>query len=197
MDDDAVLSDVQYLRRFVGGDQSAFGLLYDRHDCPCLAFIRRLLVPPDETAAEDLHQEVWVAVARGAATFDPAKARFVTWLFTIARNRVIDHLRHKSSLFRLVAEDGDDEWLEAQPAHADWQPDERLHRQRLGAAIATQLRHLPHAQRETFVLFALEDMTLEEVAVITQVGVETAKSRLRYARAALREKLGDWRLQHG
>jgi len=195
--DDTSLKDEQCLRRFAGGDQVAFGELYDRHDRPCLAFIRRLLVPPDEAAAEDIHQEVWVAVARSADRFDPARARFVTWLFTIARNRVTDHLRHKGGLLRLVQEGHDDEWLDDQPAEAAWQPDEQLHRQRLGEAIAQQLRHLPHAQRETFVLFAIEDLSLEEVALITEVGIETAKSRLRYARAALREKLGNWRLAHG
>ena len=197
MDDDATAADVQCLGRYLRGEQAGFAQIYDRHDRACYEFIRRLIVPPDDAAAEDIHQEVWLAVARQAHSFDATKARFVTWLYTIARNRAMDHLRQRSSQGRWMTPDADEGLLAAVPADPGWQPEEQLHQQRMGVALAAQLQALPLAQRETFVLFALDDLSLDEVATITQVGIETAKTRLRYARSALRAKLSGWKVHHG
>ncbi len=68
----------ELVRAFVAGDGSAFERLYDRHERRCFQFMRRMLAHGDEAEAEDLHQEVWLAVARTAASFDPGRARFVT-----------------------------------------------------------------------------------------------------------------------
>ena len=99
--------DASLLRRHANGQPAAFGQLYDRHDRRCLDFIRRLLASADDASAEDLHQEVWIAVARQGASFDPNKARFVTWLFTIARHKVVEHLRQRAGPVRLAADLGE------------------------------------------------------------------------------------------
>jgi RNA polymerase sigma factor (sigma-70 family) len=190
------------LLAFLAGDAASFAQIYDRHERHCFDFVRRLLAPADEATAEDVHQEVWLAVARAAASFEPSKARFVTWLFTIARNKVIDHFRRSAGEAALtisltVHDDDDDEPLVNGMAdsHAIT-PEDVAHNRQLAAALLREVQALPFVQRETFVLFAQQDLSLEEVAHITQVGIETAKSRLRYARAALRANLAGWRLQH-
>jgi RNA polymerase sigma factor (sigma-70 family) len=192
-DDDPVL-----LRRFLDGDAAAFERLYDSHDRRCFDFIRRMLASADEATVEDLHQEVWFAVARQAASFDETKARFVTWLFTVARNKVMDYFRRSQGVVRLPGDIG--EQAEAaldDPADAPTiDPEHVAHNRQLAEALLREVQALPFAQRETFVLFAHHELSLDEVAQITHVGLETAKSRLRYARQTLRARLAPWRAEH-
>ncbi|HEX2559866.1 RNA polymerase sigma factor, partial [Phenylobacterium sp.] len=77
--------DADLLRAHSVGDPHAFARLYDRYDAASFRFVRRLLGTAHREAAEDLHQETWMAVSNNAAAFDPAKASFAAWLFTIAR----------------------------------------------------------------------------------------------------------------
>ena len=190
--------DPELLRRYLAGDKAAFERLYDDHDRRCFDFIRRMLATADEATVEDLHQEVWIAVARQAASFDERKARFVTWLFTVARNKVMDHFRGSQGVVRLAGDLGEHaetsldnlaDALEVDPEHV-------VHTRQLAAALLHEVQALPFAQRETFVLFAHQQLSLEEVAQITHVGLETAKSRLRYARRTLRARLAPWRAEH-
>ena len=184
------------LRRHRAGDPAAFECLYDRHERHCFDFIRRMVSAADDATAEDLHQEVWLTVAQQAASFDDGKARFVTWLFTIARNKVMDHFRNKSTgLVRLAGDLGEHAQAAldevADPAPID--PERIAHNRQLAAALLCEVQALPLTQRETFVLFAQAELSLEEVAVVTHVGIETAKSRLRYARQTLKARLVCWR----
>lgn len=189
----------ELVRAFVAGDGAAFERLYDAHERRCFQFVRRMLAQGDEAEAEDLHQEVWLAVARSAASFEPGKARFVTWLFTIARNKVMDHFRRRRGVVHLAGPaEVDDE--DALPADAEWHrqsPEWIAQNAQLAAAIVREVEALPLAQRETFVLFAHHELSLDEVAQITGVGTETAKSRLRYARKTLSSRLHDWTSDHG
>jgi len=191
--------DPELLRRYLAGDKEAFERLYANHDRRCFDFIRRMLATADEATVEDLHQEVWIAVARQAASFDERKARFVTWLFTVARNKVMDHFRGSHGVVRLAGDLGE----QAEASLADLadapaiDPECIVHNRQLAAALLHEVQALPFAQRETFVLFAHRQLSLEEVAQITHVGLETAKSRLRYARQTLRTRLAPWRAEHG
>jgi RNA polymerase sigma factor (sigma-70 family) len=193
------VDDAELLQRYAAGDAASFATLYDRHDRPCFDFIRRLLGRPDTALAEDLHQDTWLAVARSARQFDPGKARFVTWLFTIARHRVMDHFRRSSDVVPLTAsldDDADGEapalarQVSADPTH---QPEQRAEHAAMARDILREVQSLPLAQREAFVLFSFDALSLEDIAEVTGVGVETAKSRLRYARDTLRRRLADWR----
>jgi RNA polymerase sigma-70 factor (ECF subfamily) len=190
-------TDTDLVRAFVAGDRSAFESLYDRHDGPCFDFIRRLLGRHDVALAEDLHQDTWMAVARAAASFDAGRARFVTWLFTIARNRVMDHFRRDAPVVHLAqpVDDDDDapDAVEQVRADPSSQPERRIERGAMAQAILREVQALPLAQRETFVLFSYDELSLQEIADVTGVGLETAKSRLRYARDTLRQRLAEWR----
>jgi RNA polymerase sigma-70 factor (ECF subfamily) len=187
--------ETELLRRYRAGDAAAFERLYDAHERPCFDFIRRQLAGADEATAEDLHQEVWLAVARHGERFDAGKSRFVTWLFTIARNKVMDHFRRSAGVIHLVDDIGDDALAEM-PDEVDFQPDQVADQRQLAAAVIREVQALPFLQREAFVLFAHHDLSLAEVAQITQVGIETTKSRLRYARTALRQALSPWKARH-
>ena len=90
---DSEPADEDLIARYLRGDVGAFDRLYRRHDRKTFAFVRQMLHPTDRATVEDLHQEGWLAVASKAASFAPAKAKFSTWLYTVLRNRVLDHLR--------------------------------------------------------------------------------------------------------
>ena len=187
-----VADDAYLLRAHGAGDPHAFARLYDRYDRPCFRFIRRTLAAAHADAADDLHQETWLAVSRNAASFDPGKASFQGWLFAIARNKVRDHLRRQKVVVLALPED--DEAMTV-PDPGPTPLDEAVSRE-TAQRIVEAVEALPLAQRETFVMFAHAGLSLEDVAQATGVPVETAKSRLRYARAALRLALADERPAH-
>ena len=186
-----------WLAQYLAGDAAAFERLYDLHERHCFDFIRRTLAATgDDATAEDLHQDVWLAVARQAASFDQRKARFVTWLFTIARNKVHDHFRISARVSRLVGDGGEllaEAVLREVPDPAPIDPEQIAHNRQLAAALLREIQALPLSQRETFLLFAQAGLGLDEVATVTRVGIETAKSRLRYARQTLKARLMHWR----
>jgi RNA polymerase sigma-70 factor (ECF subfamily) len=138
-------------------------------------------------------------VARHGASFDEGKASFVTWLFTIARNKVMDHFRQKQGVVRLAADlgEGAEALLDAVPAEPGITPESVAHNRQLAQALLNEVQALPFVQREAFLLFAQHELSLAAVAQITQVGLETAKSRLRYARQTLRQRLAGWSSDHG
>jgi RNA polymerase sigma factor (sigma-70 family) len=184
--------DADLLRAHRAGDPHAFGRLYDRYDRSCFQFIRRLLGAAHAAAAEDVHQETWISVSRSVADFDPARARFPAWLFTIARHKVWDHFRRqKVAVLAPAREDAAMKVADPGPT-----PLEQLQSRELAERLVAAVEALPLEQRGAFVMFADAGLSLEEIAEATGVGVETAKSRLRYARASLRQALADERSAH-
>ncbi len=179
-------SDEELIASYLRGDMAAFDRLYRRHDRKTFAFIRQMLHPTDRATVEDLHQEGWLAVAAKAASFTPGKARFSTWLYTVLRNRVLDHLRARPP-------QGDDEADPDLLASAAAGPDQVLAQKRLVQAVEGSLLRLSVEQREAFLLFTVVELSLAEIADVTQAHPETAKTRLRYAREALRHRLSEWR----
>jgi RNA polymerase sigma-70 factor (ECF subfamily) len=180
------------LRAHGAGDPHAFARLYDRYDRAAFLFIRRLLGAAHADAAEDLHQETWIAVAKNAAAFDPAKASFAAWLFTIARRKVWDHFR-RQKVAVLAAPQDDAAMMVPDPGQT---PLEQVQSRELAQEIVAAVEALPLEQRGAFVMFAHAGLSLEEIAQASGVAVETAKSRLRYARAKLRQALGGERSAH-
>lgn len=187
--DEALLAD------YAAGDAGAFARLYDRHERPLYRFLRRSL--GNDAAAQDLHQEIWLAVIRHASAFEP-RARFSSWLYGIARNRLIDHWRAQRDTVALERDAANDEadgaapadWLAAAP---DCEPQVRALSRAQAAAFVAAVEQLPAPQREAFLLHAEAGLTVEEVAQLTGVGRETAKSRLRYAMTRLRAAMQEWR----
>ena len=191
MEDDAV-EDADLLRAHGAGDPHAFARLYDRYDRACFHLIRRLLGGAHADAAEDLHQETWIAVSRNAASFDPAKASFAAWLFTIARHKTFDHFRRQRVTI-LTTEPGEAAAMVPDP---DPSPLEQVQSRERAQEIVAAVEALPLEQRGAFVMFADGGLSLEEIAEVTGVAVETAKSRLRYARTKLRQSLAGERPTH-
>jgi RNA polymerase sigma-70 factor (ECF subfamily) len=182
----ASLGDEELALRFRRGDHEAFDLLYARYRAPLLRFVRR--TTPNPSDLEEVVQEIWLAVIRGRERYMP-RARFVTYLFSIARRRSIDGWRRRG-----VQPDpeGTVTEIEALPGPVQIWPESVADAEEIGAAILCAVDALPLVQRETFLLRAETDLTLDEIAQVTCTTRETAKSRLRYALARLRASLEAW-----
>ena len=193
-------SDEFLMHAFAGGDAAAFTRLYDRHERATWRFIRHRLGAQHEGAADDVLQETWISVARAAPRY-VATARFTTWLFTVARSRVIDHLRAQSNAMLSIdaplsgseSDDDGERWADRVAAETSDGPLARIESRQQAEAFLEALAQLPPPQREAFVLQAEGGLSIEEVASATGVGAETAKTRLRYAKARLRTLLAGWR----
>lgn len=188
---DAQETDASLMARFAGGDVAAFDILYGRHALPVWRFVFRSV--REQAVADDLLQDVWFAVARQASAYVPA-ARFRTWLFTMARNRLVDHLRTRRQQVSLDDEgDSSGAYLhETLAADSGFGPLRQLQSREQAAALIAAVEQLPAEQREAFLLQAEAGMAVQEIAVATGVSFETAKSRLRYARQALRQRLKEF-----
>ncbi len=138
--------------------------------------------------AEDLFQETWIRVLMRGAQFN-GKARFDTWLFTIARNLVIDQSRKRSmaSLDEMQDPEADERPFEV--ATDAPSPYEQFCTRENAAEVSAVLLALQPAYREVLVLRFHEDLPLEEIASVTRAPLSTVKSRLYRGLAALKPEL--------
>jgi len=178
-------SDEQLIVAWLAGDASAFDRVYARHRAGVYRYVLRHV--RNRASADELHQDVWLRVIQSCDRFDVG-ASFTSWLYRIARNRVIDHWRAQRPQVSLD-EDGDGNGIALVEQLAGPQTDEPLasnidaeERHRLHAALGT----LPLAQRDAFLLHLEGGLSIAQIAMVTAAPPETVKSRLRYAYARLR-----------
>jgi RNA polymerase sigma factor (sigma-70 family) len=184
-------TDENLMLRFGRGDAAAFDLLYHRHESRVFRYLLRNL--RNEAGANDLMQEVWFAVVRNSAGYRPT-AKFTTWLFTIAHNRVVDVIRAGGRLQSLDAGKSNEgsTLLDSLAADAKLEPPAEVQTQEEAAALLRAVEQLPPDQRSAFLLQAEGGLSVEEIAAATGSNFETVKSRLRYARAKLRQLLWEF-----
>ena len=178
---DPAPEDSALMLRYRDGDAAAFEMLYRRHNDALYRYLLRLCRHRD--TAEDLFQEVWGKIIKARERYRPT-AKFTTYLYRVAHNCFVDHLRRTRRHRHTVDIDPD-----TQPGvapDADAETERSLARRRLEAA----LRNLPDEQRDVFLLYEEADMSLDEIAAVTGVKRETAKSRLRYAFNKLKAAIG-------
>ena len=181
---EAGTDDETLMLRYRDGDAAAFEILYGRHRGGLYRFILRSC--RDAAVSEELFQDVWMNLIHARVRYE-ARAKFRTWLFQMARNRVIDHLRRCKPVIETS-----DEALAAVAAPASGQPDQRAESAQATQRLLQLVHALPEEQREAFVLHEEAGLGIQEIAEITGVNPETAKSRLRYALRKLRAGLGPY-----
>jgi RNA polymerase sigma factor (sigma-70 family) len=181
------MTDEALMCAYRDGDGAAFEVLFRRHRAPLYRFLLRQC---SAGVAEELSQDCWTNVIRARANY-AVSAKFSTWLFRIAHNRLIDHFRAHQRTALASYDDGEalDAAIESMPDAAERQPEMTLDRRQLGQRVLRAIEKLPAPQRESFLLHVEGELTVEEIGAATGVGRETAKSRLRYALAALRSSL--------
>ena len=187
MPDSTSSMDAAFLARLQAGDELAYGELVTRWQRPILNFVYRMIV--DHAAAEDIAQDVFVRVSRRIGEFRPTSgpASFSTWLFQIARNATLDHLRHHErhpaeSLETLADAGSGVAGRTPSPAA------QALHAE-IGDEIARAVAALPEDQRTALVLAEYHDLPVTEIAAVMECSEKSVESRLYRARQTLRQAL--------
>jgi RNA polymerase sigma-70 factor (ECF subfamily) len=162
---------------YQNGDAAAFELLYRRHKDGLFAFLFRHY--PRAAIVEELAQDTWMAVIDAARRYQ-ATARFRTWLYQIAHNKLVDHWRRQDNRHSPLD-------TATEPASAE--AADNIEQQQNVEALMAALSSLPQEQKNALLLQE-QGFSHADIAEITGVGMETIKSRLRYARKQLRGNLG-------
>jgi RNA polymerase sigma-70 factor, ECF subfamily len=175
--------DDELMLRYARGDIRAFETLYGRHRGALYRYLARQT--RNTEIANDLFQEVWSKLIASRERYEP-RAQFRTFLYRIARNCFIDH--HRRASVQHETNGDEDGWETMLPGSDQDRPDTLAEHAQLTARYRAALAALPIEQRDVFLLYQ-SGVSLEEIASISAVGMETAKSRLRYAVAKLRASL--------
>jgi RNA polymerase sigma-70 factor (ECF subfamily) len=184
--DSSAESDEVLMQRYQHGNEQAFHKLYERYRSSLLRFVKRLA--PDAGETEEIAQETWIAVIQGRERYLP-QARFVTYLFSIARRRTMDRWRRHGRSPQLEPEAAEPDCL-AGPTR--YEPESQANNAALRADLLLAIEALPILQREAFLLRAEGGLGIDEIAAVTGTNRETAKSRLRFALNRLRTALEAW-----
>jgi|SRR5579862_6592049 len=185
----AARSDEDLMLAYAAGDAAAFDILYARHKGGVYRYLLRQCRHSGIT--DELFQDVWTNLIRARATY-VASAKFSTYVYKLAHNRLIDYYRANGHITMVSADDDEHaDAVEAVAADSAVQPEWRAQNRQLADRLRTAVEALPPAQRDAFLLQHEAGLSLAEIAELTGVGVETIKSRLRYAANKLRSDLSD------
>ncbi len=181
------LSDEALLRLTLDGDEQAFDLLYDRRAGAVYQFALRM--SGSNALAEDVTQDVFMALLRRGQLFDPARGTVIKYLLGMTRNRVLTLLQRENNFVPLQEEEGVKETALAGRVAAEADPLFALARHERIAAVRAAILALPLHYREVVALCNLDEMSYEQAASVIGCPVGTVRSRLNRARALLVEKL--------
>jgi RNA polymerase sigma-70 factor (ECF subfamily) len=178
-------SEIAQLRR---GDLDALSSLLARYQNRLYRYLLRMVRQPAE--AEDLFQQTWLRVAEKIQSYDQRR-NFEAWLFTLARNLAIDHLRRlrPESLDEPLGDSANGETAVTRLVSQEVPAFDRVLARERGSRLADAMETLPMIQREVLTLRFEEEMKLEEIAEILGTPLSTVKTRLRRALEKLREGL--------
>ena len=186
-------SDEVLMVRYQRGDREAFAELLRRYERPVYNFALRYL--RHVSWAEDVTQEAFLRLVQRAGEFKH-ESRFSTWLYTITRNLCVDHLRRQKHRRHASLDGGSDDG-EGRSTLGDRFADPHPAASTERVVVASEIRErvalaveeLPEEQKEVFLLRHIGDVPFQEIAVITGVGENTVKSRMRYALERLQKAL--------
>jgi RNA polymerase sigma-70 factor (ECF subfamily) len=182
------ISDAELVARAIAGSEPAYGELVRRYERPLFSLILRLV--RDAAQAEDLAQDVFIKAIRALRSYDPSR-KFSSWLFKIAHNTTIDHLRRRG-LDTEPLESGEEDDFGPLRSIADTTiagPADELERRELGEALDRAVGALRPEYREVMLLRFRENMAYEEIAEITGLPLGTVKTHIHRARKEMAEIL--------
>jgi len=165
------------IQEVLGGKTESFRWIVERYQGPVVQMISNVV--GDRFAAEDIAQDVFVAVYQKLATHDPARSRFSTWLFVITRNKSINYLRQKQR-----TRVGD-----APAVQSSDDPSDRICKEEFMVQLDCVLNQLPPAQKRAFVLAEFENLPYDQIAQIECVSIGTVRSRIHRAKKKIHKAI--------
>ena len=186
--DTSLLSDEALMQHYAQGDFAAFEQLYLRHKGGLYRYFLRQL--GEQSLAEDLYQEIWAKVITNAAQYQ-VSAKFTTWLYTLARHKLVDHIRHLKVVTKVIDDahsDNTDQVESIDKPEGEYKNPENLWQDsKASEALKGCIGFLPVNQKECFLLKEEAGLSLEVIAQVVDANYEACKSRLRYAYESLRQ----------
>ncbi|MDZ7362356.1 MAG: sigma-70 family RNA polymerase sigma factor [candidate division KSB1 bacterium] len=183
-------SETPVINRALQGDQKAYAELMERYHGPLFSLLYKMVRSKEET--EDLVQEAFMKAFASLATFNEEFA-FSTWLYKIAINNTIDHLRKKKlrtySLDKPIQSKEGELKREYPDVHSS--SDHDLLSTEKSGLITKAIEDLPEKYRQVILLRHSDELSYEEIAAITKVPLGTVKARIFRAREMLKRKLKD------
>jgi len=172
------------------GDAAAFEKLYLRHKGPLYRYLLRSCA--NRADAEELFQEIWISVIKVRSDYQ-VSAKFTTWLYRIAANRLTDHYRKHGKWEQYMQEADEHEPSASECAISPLfeQPEHKADINRQIERLLQCIEQLPPLQRQVFLLREETGMKIEEIAEAIDSGKEAVKSRMRYAISRLRLCMGN------
>ena len=167
----------QMIQDVLNGKTDSFRWIIDRYQRPVFQMVSNLVF--DRHAAEDITQEVFMAVYQKLSMFDPIRCRFSTWLFTIARNKSINYLRKKRPTVS----------METQEITSSVNPDDPADKEEFYQQMDDALNQLPPRQKRAFMLAEFENLPYDQIAQIECVSIGTVRSRIHRAKKKLQNTL--------
>jgi RNA polymerase sigma-70 factor (ECF subfamily) len=182
----ATTNDETLLRLMMAGDAEAFAALYDRRQVGVYRFALRM--SGSHAVAEDVTQDVFMALMRDGSQFDSTRGSVAAYLYGMARNRVLKRLA-RDRAFVSLTDEADDEIATDARLIAREDPLAELSRSETIVAVRQAILALPPHYREVVVLCNMQEMNYEQAAALIGCPVGTVRSRLHRARAMLISKL--------
>ncbi len=167
----------------LGGDGS-FEELVRRYQRPISAYVYRMI--GDYDAALDLTQEIFIKVYGSLSRYRP-EFKFSTWIYKIAHNSAVDHLRRNAGRERSLVNGPEGDQYDLPVQSGKLSPEQESEREERRVEIESVVRSLPAAYRELIILRHSQDLTYEEIVAVTGLPLGTVKNRLFRAREMMRQ----------
>jgi RNA polymerase sigma factor (sigma-70 family) len=178
------LSDQELIQIYIKGDETALEFLINRHKSRLFTYI--FLLIKDRELAEDVFQDTFMKVIKTLKTGSyNEEGKFLPWVMRIAHNLIIDHFR-KSSKMRATRSTDEYDVFETLDLLED-NVEDKMVKDQIHQDIRKMIEKLPPEQKEVLMLRAYEDMSFKEISDLTNVSINTALGRMRYAILNLRK----------
>ena len=182
-----MITDYELILRFIKGEQSCFEHLINRHKNKVFAYIS--LYIRDQSLAEDIFQDTFLKVIQSVKAGKYSDSgKFVSWVMRIAHNLIIDHFRRIKQMNTISNDNYESDIFNSKRFAEDNIEDDMIKRQ-IQKDIRKMISHLPDDQREVVILRHYAGLSFKEIADITDVSINTALGRMRYALINLRKTL--------
>jgi len=179
------ISDYELIQRFIKGEQSCFEQIIHRHKNKVYAYIS--LYIRDQALAEDLYQDTFMKVIQSVKAgkyYDNGK--FISWVMRIAHNLIIDHFRRVKQMNTISNDDYDSDLFNSRKL-AEANVEDIMIKRQIQKDVRRMISQLPEDQREVVILRHYAGLSFKEIADITNVSINTALGRMRYALINMRK----------
>lgn len=179
------LTDHELVKQFVSGDQSSFEILISRHKDKVYTYI--FLMVKNEHLAQDIFQETFIKVVKSLhAGKYQENGKFISWVVRIAHNLIIDHFRKEKQMKTFSNDDYESDIFNSMK-FSDKTVEEGIIHEQIMMDVRQLVDYLPEEQKEVILLRHFMDLSFKEIADQTNVSINTALGRMRYALINLRK----------